>query len=86
MLDKFFKSKEEIKEEKERKNYEEAQKKIADAMSNGEFSISFPCDEFCFGRRFSWWIFPYTIEQLRLDNFDIKEQLPQNGYITISWN
>ena len=50
MLEKFFVTKEQLKEQKEAENYKEAQEKIAEAMKQGEYSIVFPCDEYCIGR------------------------------------
>lgn len=85
MLEKFFVTKEQLKEQKEAENYKEAQEKIAEAMKQGEYSIVFPCDEYCIGRQFPWWVLPWTIEELRMDNFSVKEELPQKGYVTISW-
>ena len=63
-------------------NYQEAQRRIAKAMSEGEDHVYLPMDGLpCF----SWHVTGETIAQLALDGFKINETWQPAEYYSIEW-
>ena len=74
MLEKFFPY-------EKNNNYQEAQRRIAEAMSNGEDHVYLPMDLPCF----SWHVTGETIAQLAFDGFKINEAWQPAEYYSIEW-
>ena len=65
------------------KNYEEAQKRIKEAMENGEKYVYLPGKN-CTGE-FSWCATSETIQRLRKDGFDIDIVWDPFEYWSVEW-
>ena len=64
------------------KNYEEAQRRIKEAMERGEMYVYLPREGYsCF----SWWATSETIQRLREDGFDIDKVWQPSEYWSIEW-
>jgi polysaccharide deacetylase 2 family uncharacterized protein YibQ len=64
-------------------NYEEAQKRIKEAMENGEKYVYLPGKNGSSG--FSWSAIAETIERLRKDGFDIDVVWNPYEYWSVEW-
>ena len=64
-------------------NYEEAQRRIKEAMQRGEMYVYLPRETF--SNQFSWWATSETISRLREDGFDIDEVWQPYEYWSIEW-
>lgn len=64
-------------------NYEEAQRRIKEAMLKGESYVLLPKEEF--SHEFSWWATSDTIERLVKDGFDLNEVWQPAEYWSIEW-
>lgn len=79
MLNKYFPSEQKLAED----NYEEAQRRIAEAMKNGAHYVFLP------GKnnevQFSWCAIPETIEKLQKDGFQIDDVWDPYEYWSVEW-
>lgn len=64
-------------------NYEEAQRRIKDAMMNGDFYVLLPKEEF--KEDFGWWATGETIGRLINDGFDINKVWQPDEYWSVEW-
>lgn len=65
------------------KNYQEAQKRIMEAMQRGEDYVYLPKESFC--NEFTWFVFDETINRLIVDGFDINVQWNPFEYWSVEW-
>lgn len=64
-------------------NYEEAQRRIKEAMQNGDSYVYLPKEEF--SHQFSWWATSETISRLVEDGFDLNKVWQPFEYWSIEW-
>lgn len=64
-------------------NYEEAQRRIQEAMQNGYHYVYLPKEEF--SHEFSWWATSETIHRLVEDGFDLNKTWQPYEYWSIEW-
>ena len=64
-------------------NYEEAQRRIKEAMQAGEHYVYLPKEEF--SHEFSWWATSETIRRLVEDGFDLNKVWEPAEYWSIEW-
>lgn len=64
-------------------NYEEAQRRIRDAMLKGENYVKLPKPEF--ESQFGWAVCPETLERLKEDGFAVDKEWQPYGYHSIEW-
>jgi len=64
-------------------NYEEAQRRIKEAMEKGEYYVYLPKREFA--SEFSWTVTSETIGKLVNDGFDINKVWDPYEYYSVEW-
>lgn len=64
-------------------NYEEAQRRIKEAMQNGEKYVLLPKETF--KSEFTWWATDETISRLVADGFDLNTMWQPWEYNSIEW-
>lgn len=64
-------------------NYEEAQRRIKEAMLRGENYVYLPRPEF--ESQFDWVVCPETIERLKEDGFAIDKEWQPYEYFSVEW-
>lgn len=64
-------------------NYEEAQRRIKEAMLGGDKYVYLPRE--MFKSEFTWWVTNETIERLREDGFDIDKVWQPWEYWSVEW-
>lgn len=64
-------------------NYEEAQRRIRDAMLKGENYVQLPKPEF--ESQFGWAVCSETLERLKEDGFAINKEWQPYEYYSVEW-
>ena len=64
-------------------NYDEAQRRIKEAMQRGESYVLLPKEEF--SDEFKWWATSETISRLVNDGFDLNKVWQPDEYWSVEW-